>query len=147
MKCRAPLFAAAAAGLLLGSCLPVVDPPAEAYTLSVTVSGDAGTGVSVTVTDETAGAVLTSSGPVTTLPRTTQHAGLFSAGTLSIVSVQVDATGVPAAGNLLIAVTMTDESYDPPVTLTLDEYTLINGASAAADVGYLELFVLPPPPQ
>lgn len=144
---RVLLLAAAAAGLLLGSCLAVVDPPAEAYTLGVTVSGDAGTGVSVTVTDETAGAVLTSSGPVTSLPSTTQHAGLFTAGTPSIVSVQVDATGVPAAGSLLITVTIADESYDPPVTLTLDEYTLINGASAAADLRYLELFVLSPPPQ
>jgi hypothetical protein len=108
------------------------------------VSGDAGTGVTVTLRDQSSGAVLSAVGPVTTLPLAAEHAGTHAAAAITTASVEVDATAIAPSGALDVLVEITDESYDPPVVLTLDEFTLTNGGSGAADLRYLKLFTLPP---
>ena len=135
------LLSALAASLLLG-CGGAANTT-DSYVLTVTATRSSGAGnFDITIEDEVTAAVLSSLAADPT-PAEVSHTGTADFSVPVTVSVTVTGVAMAAGETMTITITHTDNSYQPPVTRTIESYTVTNTGAAGSDVTSTKPLVLP----
>jgi NAD(P)H-hydrate repair Nnr-like enzyme with NAD(P)H-hydrate dehydratase domain len=113
------------------------------YVLTVTASRSSGTGnLDITIEDEFAVAVLASVAAAPT-PAGVSYTGTVDFSLPFTASVSVTGLAMGAGETMTVAITYTENSYNPPVTRTIDSHTVTNTGAAGSNVTSTKPFALP----
>ncbi len=128
--------------VLFGAC-GAMGSTSETYDFAATATRSSGAGTfDVTLTDEVTTTVLVSAVGAAT-PASVSFAGTIDYTTTQTVSVVVTGNAMAAGESMTVTVTYTDNSYDPPVTRTVDSYTVANTGAGGSNITSEKPFVLP----
>ena len=128
---------------LLAGCSAASGNASDTFVLGVEVTGSAGAGIDITITDESGPTLLINDTGITALPVTREAAGNVDFSTAGVFTVAVSGTNIPAGESFSVTVTYTENSYLAPFTQTLDETTVPNSTAGAANLEYLFPLVAP----
>ena len=129
--------------LLFAGCNTATGNVSDTFALGVDVTGNAGTGIAITITDESGPTLLVNDAGITTLPVSRETTDTVDFSISRTFTVAVSGTAIPAGESFSVTVTYTENSYFEPITRTVDEMTKTNSTAGAANLDYTFPLVVP----